>query len=175
MDVPLAPLQVHSGYSLLRGPSGPARLIERARARRVLQIGDGENVISTLYVENGADALVLAATAEKAPGNIYFVTDADSIKLWDWLRRICKDLDLPPISRKVPYPLVYAVGAAQEAAWAVFKLKGEPTITRYAAAEMAKNHSYSIKRARSDLGYNPKIDREEGLRRFYEWAEKEGI
>ena len=24
-----------------------------------------------------------------------------------------------------------------------------------------------------DLGYNPKIDREEGLRRFYEWARKE--
>ena len=57
----------------------------------------------------------------------------------------------------------------------MFKLKGEPTVTRYAAAEMAKNHSYSIERARSDLGYNPKIDREEGLRRFYEWAEKEGI
>ncbi len=151
------------------------RIIERARARRILQIGDGENVISTLYVENGADALVLAASAEKAPGNVYFVTDADSIKLWDFLRRIIKDLDLPPISRKVPYRLVYAAGALQEAAWAVFKLKGEPTVTRYSAAEMAKNHSYSIERARSDLGYNPKIDREEGLRRFYEWAEEEGI
>jgi nucleoside-diphosphate-sugar epimerase len=151
------------------------RIIERARARRIMQIGNGENVISTLYVENGADALILAATAEKAPGNVYFVTDEGSIRLWDFLRRIINDLDLPPISRKVPYPLVYAMGAAQEMVWSLFKLKGEPVVTRYSAAEMATNHSYSIKRACSDLGYDPKIDREEGLRRFYEWAEKAGI
>ena len=31
MNVPLTPLQIYSGYSLLRGPSGPARLVERAR------------------------------------------------------------------------------------------------------------------------------------------------
>jgi len=151
------------------------RIIERARAKRIVRVGNGRNVISTLYVENGADALVLAATAEKAPGNVYFVTDADSIKLWDWLTRILNDMGLPPINRKVPYPLVYAVGATQEAIWSLFKLKGEPTVTRYSAAELAKNHSYSIERARSDLGYNPKIDREEGLKRFYEWAQKEGI
>jgi len=151
------------------------RIIERAQAKRIVQIGDGQNVISTLYVENGADALVLAATAQKAPGNVYFVTDADSIKLWDWLRRILKDLDLPTIKRKVPYPLVYGVGAVQKTVWNLFNLKGEPTVTRYSAAELAKNHSYSIERARSDLGYNPRIDREEGLRRFYEWFEKEGI
>jgi len=47
--------------------------------------------------------------------------------------------------------------------------QGEPTITRYSAAELGTNHSYSINRARSDLGYNPTIDREEGLKRFYEW------
>jgi len=151
------------------------RIIARARARRLKQVGDGRNVISTLYVENGAEALLLAATAEKAPGNVYFVTDADSVKLWDFLRRIIKDLDLPPIKGKIPYRVAYAAGAVLEAAWAAFRLKGEPLITRYAAAEMAVNHSYSIERARSDLGYNPKINREEGLKRFYEWAEKEGI
>jgi len=57
------------------------RIIERARAGRLVQVGDGTNVISTLYVENGADALMLAATAEKAAGNVYFITDRDSVNL----------------------------------------------------------------------------------------------
>jgi len=146
------------------------RIIERARSRRLLQVGEGTNIISTLYVENGADALVLAATAEKAPGNVYFVTDHDTVNLWDFLKRIINDLGLPPIRGRIPYPLAYAIGAAQEAAYSVLKLAGEPTITRYSAAELAKHHSYSIDRARADLGYEPKVPRGEGLRRFYVWA-----
>ena len=96
------------------------------------------------------------------------MTDNDTVNLWDFLRRILNDLGLPPIRAGIPYPLAYAVGAVQEAAWTVLKMDGEPTITRYAAAELAENHSYSIARARSDLGYEPKILCEEGLRHFYE-------
>lgn len=146
------------------------RIIERAKSRRLVQVGDGTNIISTLYVENGADALILAATADRSPGKAYFVTDKDTVNLWDFLRRIINDLGLPPIRARIPYPLAYALGAAQEALWTALKLAGEPTITRYSAAELAKNHSYSIDRARSDLGYEPKISREEGLQRFYAWV-----
>lgn len=146
------------------------RIIERAKARQLVQVGDGRNVISTLYVENAAHALILAASAEKAPGNVYFITDAEPVKLWDNLRRIINDLGLPPITRSVPYRLVYALGAIQDALWATFRLRGEPRVTRYAAAELATNHSYSIARAQADLGYAPIVGREEGLQRFYAWA-----
>lgn len=146
------------------------RIIGRAKARRLVQVGDGTNVISTVYVANATDALVLAATAAAAPGNVYFVTDRDSVSLWGFLSRIVDALGLPPIRGKIPYPLAYAVGAAEEAAWALFRLKGEPTITRYSAAELAKSHSYRIDRARKDLGYEPRITRDQGLERFYAWA-----
>ncbi|ABW68411.1 NAD-dependent epimerase/dehydratase family protein [Desulfosudis oleivorans] len=146
------------------------RIIERAKSRRLVQVGDGTNIISTLYVENGADALILAATADRAPGNVYFVTDNDTVNLWGFLRRILNDLGLPPIRARIPYPLAYTLGATQEVLWTVLKLSGEPTITRYSAAELAKNHSYSIDRARTDLGYEPTVSREEGLQRFYEWV-----
>ncbi|MBN1366089.1 MAG: NAD-dependent epimerase/dehydratase family protein [Syntrophaceae bacterium] len=146
------------------------RIIERAKSHRLFQVGAGTNIISTLYVENGADALILAATADKAPGNVYFVTDKDTVNLWNFLRRILNDLGLPPIRARIPYPLAYALGASQEVIWTALKLGGEPTITRYSAAELAKNHSYSIDRARSDLGYEPKVMREEGLQRFYGWV-----
>ena len=83
--------------------------------------------------------LLLAATAQKAPGNVYFVTDDDAVNLWDFLQRVNADLGVPPIQRNVPYCLAYAMGAAQEWAWNSFDLAGEPTITRYAAAELAKH------------------------------------
>jgi nucleoside-diphosphate-sugar epimerase len=149
------------------------RVLGRAQANRLVRVGRGRNVISTLYVENGAHALVLAATAEKAPGNVYFVTDKDSVNLWDWLGQIMADLGMPPIKRSIPYPVAYAIGAAEELAWKGLPLKGEPTITRYSAAELAKNHTYSIGRARADLGYEPPVDRDAGLRETLDWARRE--
>lgn len=146
------------------------RIVERAKAGRLVQIGDGSNEISTLYVENGADALVLAATAPEAAGNVYFVTDDEPVNLWEWVRHILSDLELPPIRRRVPYRLAYAVGFLQELAWRALPLGGEPTVTRYSAAELGTNHTYSIARARSDLGYEPTVDREEGMRRTSTWA-----
>ena len=40
------------------------------------------------------------------------------------------------------------------------------------AAELATNHSYSIERARVDLGYQPAVNHTEGLARFYPWAQE---
>jgi 2-alkyl-3-oxoalkanoate reductase len=171
-DLETVAIRPHSIWGPRDGALFP-RILSRSRAGRLFQVGDGTNIISTLYVENGADALVLAATAKKARGNIYFITDREPINLWAFVRRIIHDLDLPPIKGKIPYSLAYSIGAAQEAAWNMFKLKGEPTITRYSAAELAKNHSYSIERARRDLGYEPAITREQGLERFYKWAREE--
>ena len=50
-----------------------------------------------------------------------------------------------------------AVGALCEAAWRVLPLKGEPPMTRFIAAELAKDHWFSIAAARRDLGYVPRI------------------
>ena len=36
-------------------------------------------------------------------------------------------------------------------------LKGEPPMTRFIAAELAKDHWFSIDAARRDLGYAPRI------------------
>jgi len=151
------------------------RLIERARQGRLAQIGDGTNRVSTLYVENGAQALMLAAEAEAAPGNAYFITNNDPVVLWDFIRDILSRLGLPPPDRAIPFPIAYALGAAMEAAWRTLSLKGEPLLTRYTASELAKNHTYSIDKARRDLGYEPEVGMEEGIKRLLEWIDENGL
>jgi len=151
------------------------RLISRAKAGRLLQVGDGKNQVSTLYVKNGVDALVLAAESKNAPGKVYFITNDQPVVIWDFIRRVIKDLGLPGPRGKLPYPAAYAMAAAYEAAWKVFRLSGEPVITRYTAAELAKNHTYSIERAKKDLGYKPRVSVEEGLSRVLAWFEEHGM
>ena len=54
------------------------RLLERARSGRLRRIGDGTNLIDTLYVENAAAAHLLAADAlrpgSSVPGRAYFIS-----------------------------------------------------------------------------------------------------
>jgi nucleoside-diphosphate-sugar epimerase len=151
------------------------RIIARAQRGRLSQIGDGENEFSMLFVHNGVDALALAITAEAAPGKVYFITDEERVKLWDFIRTMLDGLNIPAPRRAISFRTAYALGSAMEAAYSILKLKGEPTITRYTAVKLAKNHSYSIARARADLGYQPKVSVEEGLRKMYEWVDEKGL
>ncbi|HUT52414.1 MAG TPA: NAD-dependent epimerase/dehydratase family protein [bacterium] len=147
------------------------RIISRARAGKMVQVGDGLNEITGLYVENGADALILAAKApaEKAAGKVYFINDGVPVKLWEFVRRVLSALNIPGPKRQISYRTAYVMGAIQEFLWSALHLKGEPTITRYTASELARHHTYSIARARSDLGYNPRIGLEEGLEKTIAW------
>ncbi len=145
------------------------RVISRAKAGRLFQIGAGKNVISTLFIDNAVDALLLAAESEQAVGKVYFITNDQPVNLWDFVRQVLLRLDLPGPRGTIPFPVAYAIGAAYEAGWTVLRRKDEPMLTRYAVAELAKNHSYSIERAKADLGYKPRVSVEQGLERTIKW------
>jgi nucleoside-diphosphate-sugar epimerase len=58
-----------------------------------------------------------------------------------------------------------------EACYKLFKLSGEPQMTRFVAEELATAHWFDISAARRDLGYAPLVSTEEGLRRLENWLQ----
>ena len=53
--------------------------------------------------------------------------------------------------------------------YAVFWPHEEPPLTRFVVRELATAHWFDITAARRDLGYEPKVSLEEGLRRLSNW------
>lgn len=159
---------------LIWGP-GDNHLVPRiiARGRRLARVGDGRNLADTVYIDNAADAHILAADAlEKNPslsGNVYFISQGDPIPLWDMVDRILEAGGLPPVKRSVSVKTARLVGAVLETVYAVLKLKGEPRMTRFVAEELATAHWFDISAAKRDLGYAPAVSTEEGLRRLKSW------
>ncbi|MGK7345814.1 MAG: NAD-dependent epimerase/dehydratase family protein [Candidatus Nitrospinota bacterium M3_3B_026] len=148
------------------------RLLERAREGKLRIVGDGGNLVDTVYVENAADAAILAADrlaeGSPVPGSAYFITQGEPVKLWDFVNEILQRLGAPPVTRRVSFGAAYASGAAMEGMYRLFGINEEPVMTRFLAAQLAMPHHFSIEKARRELGYAPAVSTAEGLERLAE-------
>jgi UDP-glucose 4-epimerase len=105
--------------------------------------GDGLQTRDFVYVENVVQALLQAAAAPAASGNVYNIGNGQAITVLDLVQHL-NDL----LGTKLP-----AIHAAPRA--------GD---VRYSQAD--------ISRARQDLGYDPRVSFVEGLRRTLEWYQR---
>lgn len=148
------------------GPGDTAllpRLLDAARRGRLVRIGDGQNRVDLTYVDNVAHALLLALDAPAAVGRTYTITNGEHPRLWDVIATVLRGVGLPDRPRAVPLPAALAAAAALEASASL--TGGEPTLTRYAAAILARTQTYDIAAARRDLGYTPPVTLADGIAR----------
>jgi 2-alkyl-3-oxoalkanoate reductase len=153
-------------------------LIERARRRRVPQVGDGTNKVDLTYVEDAARAHLLAADALDAgspvAGRVYFISQDEPVVLWVWLAEFLARLDLPPVRIKIPLGLARSAGAAMAGLYRALKLRGEPPLTPFLASELAQNHYYDISAAKRDFGYRPQHTMAQATERTLQWLHDQG-
>ncbi len=146
------------------------RILARARAGRLRRLGWRNPLIDSIYVENAADAHVLAADrlAPGSPvaGKVYFLSQGEPVPLWDLVNRILDAAGLPPVTRSVPVGVAVAAGWLLEAVYGLMGWQAEPPMTRFLARELSTAHWFDIAAARRDLGYEPRVSIDEGLRRL---------
>jgi nucleoside-diphosphate-sugar epimerase len=152
------------------------RILARARAGRLRRLGTEEKLIDSVYVDNAADAHLLAAD-RLAPGSliagkVYFITQGEPVPLWHLVNRILDAAGLHPVTRSLSPRLAYGMGWLLEMIYAVFRPQEEPPLTRFLVRELTTAHWFDIRAARRELGYEPKISLEEGLRRLAIWLRK---
>jgi nucleoside-diphosphate-sugar epimerase len=148
------------------------RLAARARAGRLRLVGDGGNLVDTTYIDNAAqahfDAFEHLAPGAACAGRAYFISNGEPRPMREILNGLLAAVGAPPVTKSLPFPLAYAIGAACEAAWTVLPLDGEPPLTRFLAEQLATTHWYDMAPARRDFGYVPRVGIAEGLERLAE-------
>jgi nucleoside-diphosphate-sugar epimerase len=146
------------------------RLVQRARAGRLRRVGDGTNRIDMVYVENAAQAHLQAADALGAgspvAGRAYFISQGEPVNCWQWIDEVLALAQVSPIRKAISFGSAWRIGSLLEGVFRLFRLPGEPPMTRFLAAQLAHNHWFDISRARADFGYNPRISTSEGLSRL---------
>lgn len=146
------------------------RLLDRARMGQLRQVGNGQNMIDAVYVENAAAAHLLAADALRpaspACGKAYFITNGEPVNCWQWINQILELSGVAPVQKRISLPAAYSIGAVLEAAWTLLGRTDEPRMTRFLAAQLGTSHYFDITAARRDLGYVPRISMTDGLHRL---------
>lgn len=161
---------------LIWGPGDPhliPRVIARARKKRLIQIGDGLNLVDVTYVDNAAEAHLQAADAlaggGACAGRAYFISQGEPVLIWSWFGDILAAIGAPKISRTMSYRTARRIGALLECAYRLVGITKEPQMTRFLAAQLAKSHYFDISAAIRDLGYNPRVSTEKGTERLIAW------
>jgi len=146
------------------------RIVARGRAGRLRLIGDRQNVVDTVYVDNAADAHLAAADRLRpgAPcaGKAYFISNAEPLPLAQILNGILAAAGLPPVTKRIPVPVAVVLGGLAELVFGALRIRSEPPLTRFVARQLSTAHWFDISAARRDLGYEPRVSIEEGLRRL---------
>lgn len=148
------------------------RLIARAKSGQLRRIGSQRKLVDTVFIDNAADAHLLAADAlapgAACAGKAYFISNGEPIELWDMVNRMLAAAGLPPVTRTVPSGLAMFLATCFEAAHKFTGNPNEPRLTRFVVREMTTAHWFNISAAKRDFGYVPRVTTEEGLRRLAE-------
>lgn len=148
------------------------RLLDRAARGKLVRIGDGHNLVDMIYVENAAAAHLQAADALRPEGPVagksYFISQGKPVNCWQWIDQILSSAGQPPVTRAISFQTAWRLGTVFESVYRMLGLNGEPRMTRFLAAQLAKSHYFDISRAIDDFGYSPRISTEEGMSRLAE-------
>lgn len=148
------------------------RLLFNLKWRLVTYFGSREKKLNNVYVGNVVAAVLLAIDRPEAVGQIYNITDGRCVTKREFFEIVCRLSRLPrPLAT---YPMWLARLLCNGFEWLGRTLGFEPLLNGARLKFMGFNLDYSIEKARRELGYQPPVSFEEGIRATIDWLRAEG-
>jgi len=133
----------------------------------------GANPIPFTYVDNCADAIVLAGLVRGVDGEIFNVVDDDlpsSRQFLRWYKKNVKGFKSVYVPHVASYALCYLW--EKYSRWSEGQLP--PAFNRRRWHAYWKKTSYSNEKLKTRLGWAPQVSTAEGLRRFFASCREDG-
>jgi nucleoside-diphosphate-sugar epimerase len=135
----------------------------------MVHIGGGRKLGAFTYVENLVDALILAATNSRCVGEAYVITDGAELTWKSYFDKLTAALDLPRPRLSMHPAMARGLALVLESSYRLLRLQQRPPITAYLVKHLSTDYSFSIAKARRDLGYVPRVGIDEAIERTASW------
>lgn len=160
------------------GPHQPERQttwLRTVRRGRFPLVGDGTNRRSMVFTGNLVHGLLRAEVASAAPGNAYWIADAEPYAMSDVLETVRRALEAEglPVSgsqRRLPR----LAGVVAEKVDRALQSTGRYVQAIHVLGELKDTIACDISRARREIGYDPPTSLLEGMRESIRWCRANG-
>lgn len=145
-----------------------ANIVQMAKNKNNIKLGNGTARFSHVYSENAAHAHILAAkhlyTGSRIMGECYFIADHQPAEnLFTFMEPFLEALGLSPPKISIPYKVAYTL------AWFAEKVAPKSNFNRFAVIQTCVDHTFVSDKAERDFGYKPVVSREEAFERTIQW------
>jgi dihydroflavonol-4-reductase len=141
--------------------------------RRFVTLGSGRIFYHLTYIDDLVEGFRLCATVPAAAGRTYILAGDEVTTLNELVGVIAEEAHVPSPRMHLPVWPFWIAGALCEAVCAPLGI--EPPIYRRRVDFFTKSRAFDITRARTELGYLPKVGLHEGIRRTLEWYRRESL
>lgn len=156
------------------GP-GDRRFLKMFRGlarRRFPMLGSGDVFYHLTFVDDLVEGFRLCAEVPAAAGRTYILGGARYTTLNELVALVAEELGVAPPRRRLPVWPFWTAGLVCELVCVPLRI--EPPIYRRRVDFYTKSRAFDISRARRELGYDPKVDIREGVRRTIAWYREQG-
>lgn len=157
------------------GPGDPERFLmifKRVARGRFPMFGSGKTLYHPLYIDNLVDAFILAMEPGRGDGNAYLIADREYLSIEELVKKTARALD---VEVKIPHYPVWPVVAAGHICEKLCQPFGlTPPIFPRRVDWYRQNRAFDITKACRELGYDPAVGIDEGLRRTAAWYRENG-
>jgi nucleoside-diphosphate-sugar epimerase len=161
------------------GPHQPARqsqFFTAVRKGRFPLVGDGTQQRSMVFTGNLVDALLAAEVAPCAPGQAYWVADAEPYELREIIATVRRALEAEGFAVAGRGPRIPARAAAVAAAAdAALQGAGRYVQPLHVLGELRDTIACDIGKARRELGWEPATELFGGMRASIRWCVERGV
>jgi nucleoside-diphosphate-sugar epimerase len=144
------------------------------RDGKVPIVGDGETRRSMAYVDNICQGLLLCEQVQEARGNTYWIADERPYtmnEIVDTIERLLeKEFGQRCAHKRMRLP--HVVGDIAQLVDGSLQAIGVYQQKVHVLSEMNKTIACTVDKAKRELGYNPSVSLEEGMRRSLQWVWK---
>lgn len=151
------------------------KLFKLANRRPIVMLGDGRAGYHLVYIEDLTDAFILAGTSPTAAGEAFLIGGPEIPSLNEIVETLAVINGHDEVGSVVRVPAKPAWLAGWLCEAMCRPLGVDPPIHRRRIEFFINNRAYNIDKAKSLLGYAPKVGVQDGLRRTAEWYRGQGL
>lgn len=161
------------------GVNQPARqtlFFSMIKNGKVPIVGGGENLRSMAYVDNLTQGLMLAGLHKQSSGQLYWIADERPYSMNEIVDTVAdvlsKDFSMEVSPKRLALPGI----VSELALLADMLIQGVGLYQQkiHVLSEMNKHIACSVELAKRELGFMPKVELREGMRRSIEWCLSKG-